>query len=98
MQAERSSNGDPFFGTRNSEIDAGHLGRELGIVTQRPGPFFLAGRLLHGPGSACVFVSAQALALHSGGALHGGRAAGTVRAAIVLGVPVGLLVDSELGI
>jgi MFS family permease len=68
----------------------------LGIVTQRPGPFFLAGRLLHGPGSACVFVSAQALALHSGGASHGGRAAGTVRAAIVLGVPVGLLVGGLL--
>jgi MFS family permease len=68
----------------------------LGIVLQRPGVFFLAGRLLHGPGSACVFVSAQALALHAGGALHGGRAAGTVRAAIVLGVPVGLLVGGLL--
>ncbi|HEX3344703.1 MAG TPA: MFS transporter, partial [Polyangiaceae bacterium] len=68
----------------------------MGIVTQRPGVFFLAGRLLHGPGSACVFVSAQALALHAGGATHGGRAAGTVRAAIVMGVPVGLLVGGLL--
>jgi len=68
----------------------------LGIVTRHPGPFFLAGRLLHGPGSACVFVAAQALALHAGGATHGGRAAGTVRAAIVLGVPVGLLVGGLL--
>jgi MFS family permease len=68
----------------------------LGIVTQRPGPFFLAGRLLHGIGSACVFVSAQALALHAGGASHGGRSAGTVRAAIVLGVPVGLVVGGLL--
>ena len=68
----------------------------LGIITQRPGPFFLAGRLLHGPGSACVFVSAQALALHAGGASHGGRSAGTVRAAIVLGVPVGLVVGGLL--
>jgi MFS family permease len=68
----------------------------LGILTRQAGPFFLAGRLLHGPGSACVFVSAQALALHAGGASHGGRAAGTVRAAIVLGVPVGLLVGGLL--
>lgn len=68
----------------------------LGIVTHLAGPFFLAGRLLHGPASACVFVSAQALALYSGGPLHGGRAAGTVRAAIVLGIPVGLLVGGLL--
>jgi MFS family permease len=68
----------------------------LGILTQRPGPFFLAGRLLHGPGSACVFVAAQALALHAGGASHGGRAAGTVRAAIVLGVPIGLVTGGLL--
>jgi MFS family permease len=68
----------------------------LGILTQRAGVFFLAGRLLHGPGSACVFVAAQALALHAGGPVHGGRAAGTVRAAIVLGVPVGLLVGGLL--
>jgi len=29
-----------------------------GVLTNRPGPFFLIGRLLHGPGSACVFVAA----------------------------------------
>jgi MFS family permease len=68
----------------------------LGIVTSHAGPFFLAGRLLHGPGSACVFVAAQAMALHAGGAVHGGRAAGTVRAAIVLGVPVGLFAGGLL--
>jgi MFS family permease len=68
----------------------------LGIVTRHAGVFFLAGRLLHGPGSACVFVSAQALALHAGGATHGGSAAGTVRASIVLGVPVGLVVGGLL--
>jgi ACDE family multidrug resistance protein len=62
----------------------------LGIATDRVGAFFLAGRLLHGPGSACVFIAAQALALHAGGPSHRGRAAGTVRAAMVLGVPVGL--------
>ena len=68
----------------------------LGIVTHRPGFFFLLGRIVHGPASAWVFVSAQALALHAGGPLHGGRAAGTVRAAIVLGVPVGLVVGGLL--
>jgi len=68
----------------------------LGIVTGHAGPFFLAGRLLHGPASACVFVSAQALALHAGGAEHGGRVAGWVRASVVLGVPVGLLVGGLL--
>jgi MFS family permease len=68
----------------------------LGIVTRRPGVFFLVGRLVHGPASAGVFVSAQALALHAGGESHGGRAAGSVRAAIVLGVPVGLLVGGLL--
>lgn len=69
----------------------------LGIVTHRAGALFLAGRLLHGPGSACVFVAAQALALHAGG--HGerrGGAAAAVRASIVLGVPVGLLVGGLL--
>ena len=64
----------------------------LGIVAHAAGPLFLAGRLLHGPGSACVFVSAQALALHAGGETHGGRAAGVVRASIVIGVPIGLVV------
>lgn len=62
----------------------------LGMVTHHAGAFFLAGRLLHGPSSACIFISAQALALHAGGPSHGGRAAGTVRAAIVMGVPIGL--------
>ncbi len=63
----------------------------LGITTGHPGTFFLLGRLLHGPGSACVFVAAQALALHAGGPAHGGRTAGTVRAAMGIGVPLGLV-------
>jgi len=49
----------------------------LGIVTHHAGPFFLSGRLLHGLGSACVFVSAQALALQGdegNDRLVGGRA------------------------
>ncbi|HVV49257.1 MAG TPA: MFS transporter [Polyangia bacterium] len=68
----------------------------VGIATRQVGPLFLLGRLLHGPGSACVFISAQALALHAGGRAQGGRAAGIVRASIVLGVPVGLAVGGLL--
>lgn len=63
----------------------------LGITTGKPGLFFLLGRVLHGLGSACVFVAAQALALHAGGDGESGSAAGTVRAAMALGVPVGLV-------
>jgi MFS family permease len=68
----------------------------LGIATGHAGVLFLTGRLLHGVGSACVFVSAQALALHAGGPLHRGGAAGTVRAAIVLGIPIGLVAGGLL--
>jgi MFS family permease len=68
----------------------------LGIITEHVGSLFLIGRLVHGLASACVFVSAQALALQAGGATHGGRTAGMVRAAIVLGVPVGLTVGGLL--
>lgn len=63
----------------------------LGITTGHPGPFFLGGRLLHGPGSAGIFVAAQALAIHAGGRAHGGRTAGIVRAAMGIGVPLGLV-------
>lgn len=68
----------------------------LGITTGHPGIFFLAGRVLHGPGSACVFVAGQALALHAGGRLHSGRTAATVRAAMALGIPVGLVAGGVL--
>jgi MFS family permease len=61
-----------------------------GMVTHHEGAGFLSGRLLHGIGSACVFVSAQALALKAGGSDKGGGTAGLVRAAIVVGIPVGL--------
>jgi MFS family permease len=61
----------------------------LGVVSGAVGPLFLAGRLLHGIGSACVFIAAQALALHASGSSEGGRTAGIVRAAIVLGIPIG---------
>jgi len=68
----------------------------LGVRTTHPGIFFLAGRVVHGFGSSCVFVAAQALALHGGGERHGGRATGAVRAAMQLGVPVGLVVGGFL--
>ena len=68
----------------------------LGVSAGRPGLFFLLGRLLHGPGSACVFVSAQALALQAGGTAHGGRVAGMVRAAMGTGVPLGLVAGGVL--
>ena len=68
----------------------------LGLTTGHPGVFFLLGRMLHGPGSACVFVAGQALALHAGGRAHGGRAASTVRAALSLGVPFGLVAGGVL--
>lgn len=63
----------------------------LGMLAHHAGAGFLAGRVFHGFGSGCVFVSAQALALFAGGATRGGGSAGTVRAAIVLGVPIGLV-------
>ena len=63
-----------------------------GVVSGHPGAYFLGGRLLHGPGSSCVFVSAQALALHAGGRMHGGRASSVVRIALGIGVPIGLVV------
>jgi MFS family permease len=61
-----------------------------GILLHHAGPFFLAGRMLHGIGSAGVFIAAQTLALQAGGATQGGKTAGSVRAAMVLGVPIGL--------
>jgi len=63
----------------------------LGVLTHHPGVFFLVGRLLHGPGSAAAFVAAQALALEAGGAAHGGRTVGIVRAAQAIGVPFGIV-------
>jgi MFS family permease len=68
----------------------------LGVTTDHPGPFFLVGRLVHGPGSACVFVAGQALALQAGGKAHGGRAAGLVRAALAIGVPFGIVAGGLL--
>jgi DHA1 family multidrug resistance protein-like MFS transporter len=64
----------------------------LGFATHHEGAAFLAGRLLHGPGSACVFVAASALALQAGDGANGGATAATVRAAIVLGVPIGFVI------
>jgi len=68
----------------------------LGVVIHHEGALFLLGRLLHGPGSGAVFVSAQTLALEAGGPTRSGASAGTVRAAIVLGVPIGFAVGGLL--
>jgi MFS family permease len=68
----------------------------LGVTTGRPGLFFLLARLVHGPGSACVFIGAPTLALHAGGRAHGGTAASTVRAAMSAGMPIGLAVGGLL--
>ena len=68
----------------------------FGVVLHRPGSFFLVGRILHGPGSACVFVAGQALALAAGGEHHRGRTGSAVRAALALGVPLGLVAGGLL--
>src|SRR6185312_13199554 len=54
------------------------------------------GRTLHGPGSACVFVAGQALALHAGGREHAGLTGSMVRLALVIGVPFGLVAGGLL--
>ncbi len=67
----------------------------LGVEVHHEGALFLAGRLLHGIGSACVFVAASALALEASGASRGATA-GAVRAAMVLGVPIGFVMGGLL--
>ena len=69
-----------------------------GMAVHHEGAGFLVGRLLHGPGSACVFVAAQALALEAGGDSGGGmgEAAGTIRVTIVLGIPLGFAIGGIL--
>ena len=68
----------------------------LGVVTGHPALFFLLGRLLDGVGGASVFVAAQSLALHAGGREHGGSATATVRAALMVGAPLGLVTGGIL--
>jgi len=68
----------------------------VGVLLGRPGAFFLAARMLHGLGSSCVFVGGQTLALQAGGSLHGGTAAGIVRASQSAGLPAGLVVGGLL--
>ena len=67
-----------------------------GVTVHRPGLFFLLARLLHGPGSACVFVAAQVLALQAGGRTQGGSSVGVVRGAMMVGMPVGLVIGGLL--
>lgn len=67
-----------------------------GVASGHPGVFFLLARVLHGPSSAAVGVAGQALALRAGGGAHGGRVGGLVRAAMMLGVPLGLVAGGVL--
>ena len=68
----------------------------FGMENGHTGLCFLLGRLLHGVGSASVFIGAQALALHAAEPSQGGSTAGVVRAAIVVGTPIGLAVGGIL--
>jgi MFS family permease len=68
----------------------------VGLATHHEGAGFLAGRLLHGPGSACVFVAAQAIALEAGAGGSTGETAGLVRVTIVLGIPIGFAIGGLL--
>ncbi len=68
----------------------------LGSLTGHEGIFFLSGRILHGLGSACVFISAQTLALHSGQGSGKGRATSFVRSAQSSGTPFGFVLGGVL--
>ena len=68
-----------------------------GLAPGMAGTMFLAGRVLHGPASACVFVAGQALALQAGGRDHAGEAGSLVRAAMAIGVPVGIVAGGFYG-
>ncbi len=68
----------------------------MGSLTGKEGAFFLSGRLLHGVGSACVFVSAQTLALFAGGSASRGRSTSFVRAAQSSGTPFGFILGGVL--
>ncbi|MFT3699935.1 MAG: MFS transporter [Kofleriaceae bacterium] len=63
-----------------------------GMLGHQEGPAFLVGRLLHGVGSACVFIAASALSIEAGVGANGGATAAAVRATIVLGTPVGFVI------
>ncbi len=67
-----------------------------GLKPGMAGPLFLAGRILHGPASGCVFVAGQSLALSAGGKEHPGESGALVRAAMAVGVPVGIVAGGFL--
>jgi MFS family permease len=60
----------------------------IGFATHHEGAMFLAGRVLYGPATACVFIAASALSLHT----ESGAAAAMVRAASVIGMPIGFAI------
>ncbi|MHB8423433.1 MAG: MFS transporter [Leptospirales bacterium] len=68
----------------------------LGSFTGHEGIFFLSGRILHGIGSGCVFVSAQTLALHAGKGNGRGRSASFIRSAQSSSTPIGFILGGVL--
>ena len=68
----------------------------IGSLTGKEGLFFFSGRLFHGVGSACVFISAQTLALFAGGTDSRGRSTSIVRAAQSSGTPLGFILGGVL--
>jgi MFS family permease len=67
-----------------------------GLELHHEGAGFLGGRLLHGLGSACVFVSAQALALQGSTTTNRGATASLVRTTMVIGIPIGFVLGGLL--
>jgi MFS family permease len=63
----------------------------VGVEPGNAGVFFLLGRLLHGPASGCLFIAGHTLALHAGGRARAGTAGSLVRAAMAIGVPIGIV-------
>lgn len=67
----------------------------VGLIWHLEGPMFLLGRVVQGVGSGCVFIAASALSLQASGDGRG-AAVGMVRAASVLGVPLGFIAGGLL--
>lgn len=68
-----------------------------GVTTGDPGAWFLAARLLFGPGSGLVFIGGQTLALNAGGPAHRGLTSGIVAAAAGVGTPAGMVIGGVMG-
>ena len=69
----------------------------LGVKSTHPGPWFLAARLVFGPGSGLVFIGGSTLALHASTPDNRGIVSGIVSAASGLGTPAGMVVGGIVG-